>query len=85
MYEASITLRQGEIRPVYGQAVAAPNDTVTILSVPGSPYQRPDVYAAGWFGNGGGGVQQCYDYHRELSGYGAGRAADLVCAEYEWV
>ena len=41
MYEASITLRQGEIRPVYGQAIAAPTDTVTILNAPGSPYSAP--------------------------------------------
>ena len=41
MYEASITLRQGEIRPIYGQAITALNDTVTILSAPGSPYSAP--------------------------------------------
>lgn len=41
MYEASITLRQGEIRPVYGQAIAAPNDTVMIVSAPTIPYSAP--------------------------------------------
>lgn len=41
MYDANITLRQGEIRPVYGQAIAAPGDTVAIQAAPSAPYSAP--------------------------------------------
>ena len=41
MYDANITLRQGEIRPIYGQAIAASGDTVTIQAAPSAPYTAP--------------------------------------------
>ena len=41
MYDANVTLRQGEIRPLYAQANAALSDTLTIQGAPASPYSAP--------------------------------------------
>ena len=41
MYDATVTLRQGEIRPLYAQANAAASDTLTIQGAPAAPYSAP--------------------------------------------
>ena len=41
MYDANVTLRQGEIRPLYAQANAALSDTLTIQAAPATPYSAP--------------------------------------------
>ena len=41
MYEATVTLRQGEIRPLYAQATATQGDTLTFQAAPSAPYTAP--------------------------------------------
>ena len=40
-YQAQLTMRQGEIEPVFGQVSAQIGDTITLLAAPSSPYSAP--------------------------------------------
>ncbi len=40
-YEAQISIRQGEIEPVFGQALAQTGDTLTLQATPSAPFLSP--------------------------------------------